>query len=315
MITRRLTVLALVPVAAFVAATTSSPAVVGALDVEPIEIDVEIEIYDFASPDSALLVHVTGTYGGSVVVQVLDGASDVLGEQAVELDSRILEALRQAALDPALVERADAVVTGGCERGRSTSLRVRSDDTEIVNLVAHSCAPDARDVEKAIAAVVDPVLAEVFVAIALDHGPSDPAPTTVVEHAGLTVVYRFNDSSVPPEYHRSYELTVEGTAARLVVDSYGDVLHDESVVLDAALVDTLRHDAEQLTIASFPDVQGCTGGTSESLRIVVDGVVIQDADVASCGTVGDAADATLAIGGLVGPILAEFDLDRLLATG
>jgi hypothetical protein len=39
-------------------------------------------------------------------------------------------------------------------------------------------------------------------------------------------VDRFNDSSVPPEYHRRYTLTADAESAQLVVDSYGDVLHD-----------------------------------------------------------------------------------------
>jgi hypothetical protein len=40
------------------------------------------------------------------------------------------------------------------------------------------------------------------------------------------VTLRFRDSSVPPEYHRSYVLTVSEGQVHVVVDSYGDVLHD-----------------------------------------------------------------------------------------
>lgn len=44
-----------------------------------------------------------------------------------------------------------------------------------------------------------------------------------------TVVrYHYRDSSVPPEHHRSYTVTVTPDEAHIGVDSYGDVLHDET---------------------------------------------------------------------------------------
>ena len=45
---------------------------------------------------------------------------------------------------------------------------------------------------------------------------------------GATVTYEFHDSSVPPPYHRSYVLTFDRAGARIVVDSYGDVLADRT---------------------------------------------------------------------------------------
>lgn len=47
-----------------------------------------------------------------------------------------------------------------------------------------------------------------------------------LDPATTTVTLRFRDSSVPPEYHRSYVLTVSEGQVHVVVDSYGDVLHD-----------------------------------------------------------------------------------------
>lgn len=309
MSSRRFAPIPFVVVALAGAASLLPSASAGAHDSAPIPIEVEYEVYDFAVPDTTLLVRIVGETRGELVAQVIDGAFDVRSEHAVPIDSRTLGILRQQLLDPELAELADAVVEGGCERGRSTALRVRTEQ-EVVNLVAHSCAENAGTVEAAIGAAVDPVLAEAFVLIAL--GADSVAPAG--EQQGLTMTYRFNDASVPPEYHRSYELTVDGTAARLVVDSYGEVLHDESVTLDQALLATLRQDAALVAIPSFPNVGGCTGGTSESLRIVVDGATVQDAFVDNCGSVGDAPAASRAIGALVGPLLARFDLDHLLAT-
>ena len=36
------------------------------------------------------------------------------------------------------------------------------------------------------------------------------------------IIYRFGDASVPPDYHRSYTITVTAGGVRIVVDSYGD---------------------------------------------------------------------------------------------
>ena len=64
------------------------------------------------------------------------------------------------------------------------------------------------------------------VACASDADPADEA--VELDPASATVEYHYQDSSVPPEYHRSYTLTVTQGEADLVVDSYGDVLHDET---------------------------------------------------------------------------------------
>jgi hypothetical protein len=38
------------------------------------------------------------------------------------------------------------------------------------------------------------------------------------------ITYRFEDSSVPPEYHRSYTITLTPERVNIVVDSYGDFI-------------------------------------------------------------------------------------------
>lgn len=82
------------------------------------------------------------------------------------------------------------------------------------------------------------------------------------------VNYEFHDSSVPPPYHRSYVLTFDRSAARIVVDSYGEVLADRT----APMTDTAWGRVSQ----SYPDIrgvrvrdpeQGCTGGTSFAVTV------------------------------------------------
>lgn len=43
-----------------------------------------------------------------------------------------------------------------------------------------------------------------------------------------TVTYEFRDSSVPPPFHRSFVLVFDRSQARIVVDSYGDILAEQA---------------------------------------------------------------------------------------
>jgi hypothetical protein len=144
-----------------------------------------------------------------------------------------------------------------------------------------------------------------------DDAPNGAERDVELDPATATLVYRFNDSSVPPEYHRSYTLTADASSANLVVDSYGDVLHD---VTEPNVVDVWQRtiDASQ-DLADLADVtdDGCTGGTSEELRVLdeADHAVV-DARVDHCGSSSDRQLAPA-----IADLLALFDVDELLQTG
>jgi len=70
--------------------------------------------------------------------------------------------------------------------------------------------------------------------------------------ATLTVTYRYQDASVPPEYHRSYDVIVGDGEARVVVDSYGDVLHDVTELVDVCDDDEATARAERIADAIEP---------------------------------------------------------------
>lgn len=85
----------------------------------------------------------------------------------------------------------------------------------------------------------------------------------------VTVTYEFHDSSVPPPYHRSFVLTFDRGSARIVVDSYGDVLADRT----AAMTDDAWNQVaqsfsavEDITVAD--PAQGCVGGTAFAVNVV-----------------------------------------------
>lgn len=136
-----------------------------------------------------------------------------------------------------------------------------------------------------------------------DLGDLDPE-TTAVE-------FRFRDSSVPPEYHRSYTLTVDADEVRMVVDVYGDELHDVTAPVDAATWDRVLDRLADLGRAG--DVGGdCDGGTSSTLRVTDGDAPVLEARVAVCG--GEGAEAADRLRRVVDPARDLVDADALLAT-
>jgi hypothetical protein len=138
--------------------------------------------------------------------------------------------------------------------------------------------------------------------------PTVDADTAVVE-------YRFTDSSVPPEYHRSYTLTVADGEARIVVDSYGDVLHDETEAVDDATWTELLDNVQELDSLGDGADDQCDGGTSHELVVTdgehPDGDPAVAAHVGVCG--GSGRDDADQLEGAVQPALHLFDMDVLLA--
>lgn len=100
------------------------------------------------------------------------------------------------------------------------------------------------------------------------------------------VIYHFGDSSVPPEYHRSHTLTVTKSNARLVVDSYGKIVDEATVIISEEqfnqVLKTIR-DSKIAVRRSVKEDEGCSGGTSESLEILEGESVLFKADIYHCG--------------------------------
>ena len=100
------------------------------------------------------------------------------------------------------------------------------------------------------------------------------------------IIYRFKDSSVPPQYHRSYEIAVTKNEARIVVDSYGDILSKDVVKLKdeqfAEVLETIKQ-AKIAHISDTSDDGSCSGGTSEYIDISDGKKKIIDGNVYHCG--------------------------------
>ena len=83
------------------------------------------------------------------------------------------------------------------------------------------------------------------------------------------IIYKFKDSSVPPPYHRSYEIVATATTINVVVDSYGDIIAEKEVEITKADFDVVVQTIESAKIEVYKeeDTQGCTGGTTDYLDL------------------------------------------------
>lgn len=131
---------------------------------------------------------------------------------------------------------------------------------------------------------------------------ASPGMSTAVPSGALsdtaTVTYAFTDASVPPQYHRSFRLTVTRGTTSIVVDSYGDVLAEESVPTPPEVWAALDPAAlESLTVTSTEE--GCTGGTSTGLTVVDGSDTLVDLQAEECGGLNEVAVA--AINGWIAP--------------
>ena len=80
--------------------------------------------------------------------------------------------------------------------------------------------------------------------------------------------YQFHDASVPPDYHRSYVITVTETTISKWVNSYGDTISLDEKPISKANFELLQQTVVDAKIKNckLPEDDGCTGGTGISMR-------------------------------------------------
>lgn len=140
---------------------------------------------------------------------------------------------------------------------------------------------------------------------------SDSDAQSLALSANAKVIYQFHDSSVAPEYHRSYTLTLTKGSAHLAVDSYGDIVTEASKDLDDATWQAIRTKTQRLATAQSSTVEGCAGGTSDEIAAYNGGVAeVLHVTVDNCGGASGVDVKTP-----VADALALFDLKTMLATG
>lgn len=99
------------------------------------------------------------------------------------------------------------------------------------------------------------------------------------------VEYTFKDSSKPPQYHRSYLITVSQQTAGLIIDSYGEQLYEEQFQLDSSQYKELiaAIHKSKLHLVKEKDSKGCTGGTSDVLQLKTKDTLFFSGYAYNCG--------------------------------
>ena len=140
------------------------------------------------------------------------------------------------------------------------------------------------------------------------------APATVepVVADEVVIVYNFYDSSVPPPSHRSLELTVSRPQSRLVIDSYGEVLADESRPTPPEVWSALIDGLASLAALRVDGAQeGCVGGTGEAVHVSSGRQVIVELAVDECAESNESVSE--AIGRWIKPVRDVFPPTHELA--
>lgn len=120
-----------------------------------------------------------------------------------------------------------------------------------------------------------------------------------------TVTYAFQDSSVPPQYHRSYTLTVTQAESRIVVDSYGDVLADESAPTSTKVWQEISAGTPSIAdLVPVGQVDGCAGGTSFDVEVTVPLETLVELSADLCG--GDNDDVARVVTDWLAPARDQF---------
>lgn len=112
-------------------------------------------------------------------------------------------------------------------------------------------------------------------------------------------VYRYHDSSVPPEYHRSYTITMSPTEISKWVDSYGDTVSFDVQKTNGNDFNKLKQLVASANLRSCKDQENnsCTGGTGLSIYYYINDKLIFKGSQWECGGVfeGDMCGETAEI--------------------
>lgn len=79
------------------------------------------------------------------------------------------------------------------------------------------------------------------------------------------IEYEYGDSSVPPEYHRSFKIRIDKDKLSIKVDSYGDILNEKEFPLSEKDFKEILAAVKKINFKKkYPELVGCTGGVSKS---------------------------------------------------
>ncbi|MBP5338672.1 MAG: hypothetical protein J6Z14_05125 [Prevotella sp.] len=117
------------------------------------------------------------------------------------------------------------------------------------------------------------------------NAPTDAPALTAADWEKTTKIeYRYGDSSVAPDYHRSYLITITDSMKTMVIDSYGDVLLSKQYSNTPTDFQIFKEELSKKGIKKHDETDsgGCCGGTTETLRLYSADAIVFDAYVYHC---------------------------------
>ena len=127
-------------------------------------------------------------------------------------------------------------------------------------------------------------VATVLATVTKPEPASTGKPAAQKADAPDRIELRFRDASVPPQYHRSYAITLTPASIEKVVTSYGDVLAKQTAVLPQVVDDRLARAlvAGDAGSGAVKD-EGSTGGGRRSVRVMSGATAVLEASSERCG--------------------------------
>lgn len=103
------------------------------------------------------------------------------------------------------------------------------------------------------------------------------------------IIYRFRDASVPPQYHRSYTISVIPSEATVVVSSYSKRLNECTIELSPDEFQLVLDILEKSQITQEPEIEDAKrtiGGKTEYLQLFDNETEILSGNTHCSGTQG-----------------------------
>lgn len=86
--------------------------------------------------------------------------------------------------------------------------------------------------------------------------------------------YHYQDSSVPPPYHKSYTIEVTAKQSHKVVSGYSDVLSEDNYPITSVQWEQLVQQSAKLQKEGSYEALGATGTSGNTIELIKDGKVI-----------------------------------------
>jgi len=160
-------------------------------------------------------------------------------------------------------------------------------------------------------------LAVVAVALSACSSDGDAGNTNnaALDANSATVEYSFVDSSVPPEFHRSFTITSDANTSRLTIDSYGNILDDANMATNFDALSLVLTRLEQSDLSGRIGFStNCVGGRSSFLSLYRSSDLqtpVRSIGAYECDS-AEAKEAMPELRNIIDPVLEPFDVESLI---